>query len=89
MLDAFLSPMFDDRVSVVSLPAELIVLAVGVGGVVVGLLWLRRIVTVESEPHSFRATADRPRRWPAIAAVLAVVVLLGVLFGVLLVALLR
>lgn len=37
--------------------ATFIVLAIAVAGSVVGLLWLRRTLTIEPDVHSFRATS--------------------------------
>jgi hypothetical protein len=68
-------PMFDDRLSLMGIPAEVIVLAVAVVGSVVGLIWLRRLLTIEPEVHSFRATAGRGRSWPAIGAAVVIIVL--------------
>jgi hypothetical protein len=68
-------PMFDDRLSLMGIPAEVIVLAVAVVGSVVGLIWLRRLLTIEPEVHSFRATAGRGRSWPAIVAAVVIIVL--------------
>jgi hypothetical protein len=73
--------MFDSRQSIFGIPAEVIVLAVAVGAAVVGLLWLRSIVTIESEVHSFRATDPRGRPWIAIVAIVAVVTVLALLIA--------
>jgi hypothetical protein len=72
-------PMFDNRVSVIGIPADVIVLAVAVGAAIIGLLWLRRIVTIEPEVHSFRSTAGHERSWSAIAGVVALVALIALL----------
>lgn len=69
-------PMFDQRIDVSGIPGD-VVLAVGVVGGVVGLLWLRRILTIEPETHSFRATAGRDRPWIAIAGAVVVIGLVG------------
>ncbi len=56
----FLSPMFDARSSVPGVDVGAILLGVAVVGSVIGLLWLRRILTIEPETRSFRATAGSP-----------------------------
>ena len=48
-------------------------------GVVVGLLWMRRLMSVESEKHVLRATAPGRRRWPAYAVGAGLVLLATVL----------
>jgi len=52
-----MTPMLDARVAFLGVPADLLVLAIAVAGSIVGLVWLRRILTIEPETHSFRATA--------------------------------
>ena len=52
-------PMFDARVAVFGLPAQFVVFAVGIAGMAIGLLWLRRILGDDPDPQSFWATADR------------------------------
>ncbi len=54
--------MFDPRRSLFGVPASVIVLTMAVLGAVVGLLWMRRLLTIEPDTHTFRATA-RPARW--------------------------
>jgi hypothetical protein len=52
-------PMYDPKVSVFGLPAEVLIFALGVTGSVIGLLWMRSITHDEPERTSFRAMADR------------------------------
>jgi hypothetical protein len=73
----FLSPMFDERVSVRGVDVSVILLGIAVAGCVVGLVWLRRILTIEPESRSFRATAGSPPwRSRLLAAAIAAVALL-------------
>jgi hypothetical protein len=65
----FLDPMFDNRVSLLGLPADLLVLLVAVAGSIVGLLWLRRLLTIEPEVETFRATSARGGRGRVLVAV--------------------
>jgi len=51
--------------------------ALMVTGVLVGLLWIRRLTSV-AEAHVFRATGAGERRWRAYAVGLGVVLLLAV-----------
>lgn len=68
-----MTPVFDQRIDIFGIPVDLIVLAIGVVGGVVGLLWLRRILTIEPETRSFRATAGRDRPWVAIVGAVIVI----------------
>ncbi len=52
----FLDPVFDNRTALFGIPSNLLVLAVAAAFVVAGCLLLRRIVSVEPEAKSFRAT---------------------------------
>ena len=52
--------------------------AIVVAGVVLGLLWMRQLMSVESEAHVFASTATGGRRWPAYAIGAGVVLLLAV-----------
>jgi len=51
-----MDPMFDNRTSLFGLPGDVLVLAVAGGLAIAGWLLLRRIVSVERDPRSFRAT---------------------------------
>ena len=46
--------------SIAGIPASVLVPAVGIAGLIVGFLWVRRITADDPDPQSFRATADRP-----------------------------
>ena len=88
MVDLFFgTPMFDSRVSLWGLPLSTAIFAVAVAVLVAGVLWLRRITSVEGEPRTFRATTrpdpvDRVIRGLVLAAIVfAVVFALGLTAG--------
>lgn len=60
--------MFDSRVAFLGMPANGLVLVVAVAASIIGLVWMRRMLTIEPETHSFRATSPRTRRAGAVAA---------------------
>jgi hypothetical protein len=57
-----LMPMFDDRVRILGLDVQGLTLGLAATGLLLGLVWARRIARVEVY-RSFRAT-DRPRELP-------------------------
>jgi hypothetical protein len=56
MIDAFLQPMFDSRVTFLGLPLTLVLVAVAFVILAGGFAWMRRISQADPEPRSFRAT---------------------------------
>jgi hypothetical protein len=78
--------MSEVPIDVLGIPAGLLVLAAAVIGAILGLVWLRRMLTIEPDAHSFRATSGSARPWRmpvaiglAAAAVLLVAAALGVI----------
>ena len=69
-MSLFSDPMFDSRTSLFGVPGDILVLAVAGGLVLAGWILLRRIVSVEREPRSFRAT-DRLDTTAALTRVVA------------------
>ena len=76
--------MFDVQTSMLGVPANVFMAAVGSVGLVVGFFWIRRITQGDSEPQSFLATADRDSgpAWIAIfgLALLGFVVILSAVY---------
>jgi hypothetical protein len=78
--------MSEVPIDVLGIPAGLLVLAAAVLGAIVGLVWLRRMLTIEPDARSFRATSGSARSWRlpaaiglAAAGVLLVAAALGVI----------
>jgi hypothetical protein len=63
---SYLTPMFDDRVSLLGVPSNVILLAISVAAAITGWMWMMRISRGPSEPDrvTWRRSAltDRPRR---------------------------
>jgi hypothetical protein len=55
------SPTFRQETEVLGLPANVLILLLGIGATLVGLWWMRRTLDIEPEMHSFRATAPAPQ----------------------------
>lgn len=77
----FLGPRIDAQVTLFGLPGQAVVLALAIVGGVVGLIWMRRLRTIEPEVHSFRATSAPARRGQVLIAVglIATAILLAVI----------
>jgi len=62
-------PMFDPRVQILGVPPGLVVLAFGLIGTVIGLLWIRRIFEPDPETRIFAVyTRVRSRQRTALLA---------------------
>ena len=59
----FFEPMFRNTVNVGGLPANVIILVLGIIGTLLAFYFVRRALDIEPEVHSFRATAPRPPNW--------------------------
>jgi hypothetical protein len=57
-------PMFDERPSILGVPVDLVLFAIGMALAVGGLLLWRRLLPSEPEAHSFRATNGGSHVWP-------------------------
>jgi H+/Cl- antiporter ClcA len=56
-------PMFRNTMNVGGVPANVIVLALGIIGTFIGSWLMRRALAIEPEVHSFRTTAPKPANW--------------------------
>lgn len=65
-------PMFDTREQILGLPPGLVVAAVGLTGLMIGFLWIRRIVEPDPETRIFAVyTRVRSRQRTALLAGIA------------------
>ena len=56
----FFEPMFRNTVNVGAVPANVIILVLGIIGTLLGWYFMRRALDVEPETHWFRTTAPKP-----------------------------
>ena len=56
-------PMFRNTVNVGGIPAQVIILGLGLVLMIVSVLWIRRLMNIEPETHNFRATAPEHPNW--------------------------